>query len=528
MKNFKNSTQHQLAVVKNAVIYCRVSSARQVTEGNGLESQKISCERYCRSKGYNVVKAFEDGAVSGGKYVRDGLSELIAFISSGTSYIVVVDDLNRLARDVMIGTNLCLQVREAGCTLESTTQKFDDTPTGNFMRSLYFGIAQLDREKNREQVVSRMDAQLSLGRRMFGKPPAWYKAQNRTIVPFQPNADIVKAIYNGLVSGELSKQNKELAAFMASRGFTNARGEPCKPTKHIAGSVLSENAIMESSGFVKYQGEWITAQHEAIITEDLAKRVLSKLNDKGKGKHRDGMNEFYPLRGLMLCDCCGNPMTASSPNKGDYHYYYCRTHGCEYRHINTRVEIGHQHFIALLQRATPSEQVLRITSKMFSDKWAETVVELAEDRRRLQNTLTDTKERIRSCLAQTHKVSEEVKKALYDEVEHLTKDREMLEQQLADSTYGEKDFETVLASVQDFLKNPCAAWIEGDLSQKRMVQRVMFPDGICYQPKSGFRNPEFALPFRLYSEINGGKANLVDPSGIEPLTSCMPCKRSTS
>lgn len=50
-----------------AVIYYRVSSAKQVKEGHGLQSQEARCRDHARSMGYHV-EAPDD--VSGG-YARE-------------------------------------------------------------------------------------------------------------------------------------------------------------------------------------------------------------------------------------------------------------------------------------------------------------------------------------------------------------------------------------------------------------------------------------------------------------------------
>ncbi|MEM9624599.1 MAG: recombinase family protein [Pseudomonadota bacterium] len=41
-----------------AVIYARVSSAKQTTRGDGRSSQEIRCREYARYKGYEVIKTF--------------------------------------------------------------------------------------------------------------------------------------------------------------------------------------------------------------------------------------------------------------------------------------------------------------------------------------------------------------------------------------------------------------------------------------------------------------------------------------
>ena len=203
--------------------------------------------------------------------------------------------------------------------------------------------------------------------------------------------------------------------------------------------------------------------------------------------------------------------------------------GCKHRYVNTSSILVHQHFVALLQRVTPSDEIMRVTSELLKQKWKDTLSELADERRRWQNRLTDVKERIRGFLGQANTApSEIVKKAIYEEVDRLATEKDELEKLMAEQAMGEGDFESTLESVYGFLRNPCAAWIEGELAHKRMIQKLVFPHGIRYEPKNGFRNPNYALPFRLFEVPEGEKDNLVDPNGFEPTTSCLQSRRSTN
>ena len=40
---------------KQAIIYCRVSSNKQVREGHGLDGQEKRCRNYALKKGYSVI-----------------------------------------------------------------------------------------------------------------------------------------------------------------------------------------------------------------------------------------------------------------------------------------------------------------------------------------------------------------------------------------------------------------------------------------------------------------------------------------
>jgi len=54
----------------NAVIYCRVSSDRQASEGHGLDGQERRCREYAKVNGYTIAEVFRDKGASGGTISR--------------------------------------------------------------------------------------------------------------------------------------------------------------------------------------------------------------------------------------------------------------------------------------------------------------------------------------------------------------------------------------------------------------------------------------------------------------------------
>ena len=55
----------EATALSKAVIYCRVSSERQVREGDGLNSQETRCHELARFKNLTVEKIFKEEAISG-------------------------------------------------------------------------------------------------------------------------------------------------------------------------------------------------------------------------------------------------------------------------------------------------------------------------------------------------------------------------------------------------------------------------------------------------------------------------------
>ncbi len=98
----ENKDQKIAQTIQKAVIYCRVSSKKQSTDGAGLESQEHRCREYAESKGYHVEAMFPDDTSGGGDFMtRPGMVALLSFLDAkpDENYVVIFDDLKRYARD---------------------------------------------------------------------------------------------------------------------------------------------------------------------------------------------------------------------------------------------------------------------------------------------------------------------------------------------------------------------------------------------------------------------------------------------
>ena len=76
-----------------ALIYCRVSSRKQLHEGSGLDSQEHRCRQHAESKGYAIENVFLE-SVSGGLTLeeRPALRALLHYLDAmkktGKDYVV--------------------------------------------------------------------------------------------------------------------------------------------------------------------------------------------------------------------------------------------------------------------------------------------------------------------------------------------------------------------------------------------------------------------------------------------------------
>lgn len=87
---------------QQAVIYARVSSAAQLAKGDGLASQTTHCREYPKYQDYDMIEVFHDN-MSGGAADRPAMKSLLAFLKKRkTKTVVIIDDLNRFSRDVLV------------------------------------------------------------------------------------------------------------------------------------------------------------------------------------------------------------------------------------------------------------------------------------------------------------------------------------------------------------------------------------------------------------------------------------------
>ena len=121
-----------------------------------------------------------------------------------------------------------------------------------------------------------------------------------------------------------------------------------------------------------------------------------------------------------------------------------------------------------------------------------------------------------------------IKNELYAAITRLGEERVSLTSKLARPEMTASDFEKAWDRIIEFLKNPCEAWLEGDLGRRSMIQKLVFPTGLQFTAREGFRNPDFALPFRVFAGMEGEKTNLVDPNRFELSTSSLRTTRSTN
>jgi DNA invertase Pin-like site-specific DNA recombinase len=206
--------QHQQAASPAAVIYLRVSTARQAAEGIGLESQEAKCRAHAERMGWPVVAIHRDEGLSGrdGVEERPGLQATISTVQANPGAIVVVYSVSRLARRQRLLWNLLDDREGYGLPVSSATEAFDTaTPTGRAMLGMIATFAQLEADMVSERTKDALAEVKAQGKKL-GAPSMLDLGAVESV-------RLVQQMYNG---GGFT--HRSLAEELNRRGVATAKG----------------------------------------------------------------------------------------------------------------------------------------------------------------------------------------------------------------------------------------------------------------------------------------------------------------
>jgi len=208
-------------VAKKAYGYIRVSGKGQV-KGDGFTRQEKAIRDYAEEHGVQLVKIFREKGVSGTLADRPALAELIVDLEENGHGIktVIVERLDRLARDLMIQETIIQDLREIEVDLISVSEGadlLDDDPTRKLVRQILGAIS----EYEKSLLVQKLRAARQRKRAKVGKCEG--RKSYKDIAP--ETIDQIRSLRRK-PKGEQRKTYKEIAEILNLRGVPTLNGQP--------------------------------------------------------------------------------------------------------------------------------------------------------------------------------------------------------------------------------------------------------------------------------------------------------------
>lgn len=305
-------------------------------EQTSLESQRINCEKYAESRGWEIIPTlYEDYGRTGANMDREGFQRLLNDIRAGKIDCVVVYKLDRLTRSLMDFVNVIDGFfKEHHVSFVSATESFDTTtPVGTLVMTLLVVFAQFERQQTSLRVKDKIRTSRTQGIWTGGFIPLGYKSVDRKLEMDPQAAPWVRYIFDEYIkTGSLMQIVRVLNEMFPLEKYNMSL------FNYERLRTMIKNPIYK--GYLPYKNEIYKGRHEAIISEETWQQANELLKTRFSSYPKK--DSQFLLKGLFKCEACQRSMTPSFTKKGPhiYRYYIClnkqkgNAYQCEGHHIN--------------------------------------------------------------------------------------------------------------------------------------------------------------------------------------------------
>lgn len=222
----------------NIVTYIRVSGRGQL-DGDGPERQRDSCAAFCKEHNVGLSKEFFERGVSGTVEGMDRpeFLNMMEHVSMDSSVIgIVVERLDRLARDLMVSEMLLKECRDRGIKVFSADIGLVDQATneGDPSRKLIRQVIGAVAEFAKSELVMKLSKARHRIKQQTGR------CEGRKPYGARPGEQTILSAIRGYVSINLSLE--KIAGILNDSGFRTRYGKAW--TRQNVGSIIvSSNKV---------------------------------------------------------------------------------------------------------------------------------------------------------------------------------------------------------------------------------------------------------------------------------------------
>jgi DNA invertase Pin-like site-specific DNA recombinase len=307
--------------------YVRVSTAEQI-EGYSLETQERAIRRLCAARGWPEPAIYaEPGASAWAEELaaRPALTRLLDDVAGGVVDVVLVHQLDRWARNVLVCLSALRDLERAGAEFVSVSENLDfTTPFGRAMLGVLAIFAQLYSDQLSQRVTRALEIKRARGLHVGGIPFGAARVDGALLV--DPDRAPALARFLALAATE---SDMTVAERLNAEGVPTQRGFRWAP-----GAVFH----------ARVRGAWLLDQPDPWPGLWLAVR------DRPRHPPVTKSGTIRLLTGLMRCPCGGTVSytsagpTASRPTNSPGLWTLCsnsrardRSTGCPYHRTRATV-----------------------------------------------------------------------------------------------------------------------------------------------------------------------------------------------
>jgi len=329
-------------------VYARFSSDNQRQES--IDAQIRAIKLYCDKNGFDIVRIYQDEAMSATTDKREQFIQMIKDSKLGIFQAVIVHKLDRFARNRYDSAFYKRELKQNGVRIVSVLEQLDDSPESVILESVLEGMAEYYSMNLAREVRKGMNENALKALHNGGVPPLGFDVGVDQIYTLNPaEAQSVRIIFemyaNGYGYGAIAKSLNE-QGFKTKLNKTfgkNSIFDILRNEKYIGTYVFNKRMSKKTGNRVFKKDNEITKIEGAlpkIISDELWNSVQIKLSENSKP--RKNATRVYLLTGRLFCGSCGSAYVGGSYVLGrdretKYFNYACnssqRKTGCTNKRI---------------------------------------------------------------------------------------------------------------------------------------------------------------------------------------------------
>ena len=303
---------------KIAGIYKRVSTLDQKREGFSLPEQEEKLREFCKFKGYEIYKVYEDAGISAKNDKRPAYQEMIQDIKDKKINVIVAFKLDRLTRSVYDIEKLMKFVNDYECDIDCMADESNTTTSnGRMVMRIMTSVSQNEIEKCSERTKFGMVGAIKSGH-IPNRSPLGFKRDNKKLVPDPLTKDIVVRVFDLYLEGKSHQTIANIFNKEKVLGKTN----------------WYDTTIQKILSNELYKGDFVNGKRtkHPIYYEDVVEPIVSKekWNNCQYQKQRNARHyertATYLFTNKLVCSKCGRFLGGSATIKKNgkrYYYYKC-------------------------------------------------------------------------------------------------------------------------------------------------------------------------------------------------------------
>jgi DNA invertase Pin-like site-specific DNA recombinase len=353
-----------------AILYLRVSTEAQATEGTSLATQEALCLDRAQRMGAEIVSVLRDEGVSGAALAgRPGILAALRLIETRRANVLIAANLSRFSRDAEHQQTLKNRIERAGGRLVLCDMELSDTPESDLQFGIMGQFADYERKTIRARTVRgrRHRAEEGIQPCRNISPYGYHVVTKEdvlmgayppgtvgTYIVIEHEAAVIRQVYSRYADGGTLRG---LTAWLNANGVPTRSGvawrhtslrqillNPVNKGLPIFGKTercKDERRLQDGRRSFYQQAtpadQWVSLSAPPIVSEEVWQTCAERM--KANAVERAGRpGKKHLLTGVVFCPICGLRLGYTANKRGSYYSCPTKHEGKRKTYMATRFE----------------------------------------------------------------------------------------------------------------------------------------------------------------------------------------------